>query len=213
MSPKEAKDQIHTRLGDLLMPCGLEFRKSDQWFVRASKVDGENVKELIGVPFYDRPAGYEFSLVVCIRNETVEEMFHLFSGSSTRKYKAMSHTVAIPLEHFTPDASFQVSSSSDVVSATNQLAPVLRDKILPFTDRNRTVKELDALVNGPVRADITLHPSGGMHAIILAHLASNPAFDDLADKYQHEMRTGPNTGFLERYDLLLAHLRRLRSET
>lgn len=213
LKAKEAKDEIHASLAELLVPSGFRFRKSDQLFVRASQVDGERVQEWIGVPFYERPVGYEFCLIVCIRHEAVEELFHLFSGSSTPRYQAMSQTVAIPLEHFTPEASFHVNCTSDVVSATKQLAPVLRDEILPFTDRHRAIKQLDALVNGPVRADITLHPSGGMHAIILAHLADNPAFDELADKYQHEMQTGPNTGFIERYDLLLAHLRRSRAET
>ena len=68
-----------------------------------------------------------------------------------------------------------------------ELAPHLRDRIVPFLDAHQDAKSLDAVMNSEAGAafDQTNPPYRQMSSLILAHLAGNPRFDELVARYEN----------------------------
>jgi hypothetical protein len=85
-------------------------------------------------------------------------------------------------------------------------AEIIRERIIRFFDEHSELRALDRAVNsGPPGFDSTQLLSRAMHAIILARLAGNPAFDSIVNNYRREL-----AAFSEadrgRFEALAAHL-------
>jgi len=188
MTKQQVKGLLLGGLEKLLSGKGFRLKKSGPRFTREIP-DGF---QSIGIPFYDFHPEFEFSLVVCVRLETVERIFHLFAGSP-QKYHGESFTVVAQLESFTErrPATFRVATENDLTNAIAILGPIIETKVAPFLDNNRDVKALEQAMNATIPVDISYHPYRGMHAIILAHLVGQPGFDNLVARYETEMRSLP----------------------
>jgi len=150
--------------------------------------------QLLGVPLRDYNPEFVFSLNICIRLDTAEEIFHRFSSSPNAKYQAMSFTMMTRLEYFTGGpAHYKVTTADDVASVGDALSNVIRDRIVPFFNEHKDAQALDRAVNQEERGiDVTLAPSGQMHSIILAYLAKNGDFDRLVAKHRSDMQLAPD---------------------
>jgi hypothetical protein len=188
MQKREMANLIFEMLGNILVGTEFRLKKSEEGFIR--RIAGG--KQMLGLPLWDYNPEFEFSLVMTIRLEAAEEIFHRFSGSPP-KYHSMSVTTITRLEHFTGVPSkFKVRTREDVESAGVALSGVIRDKIIPFFDDHQDVDALDRAVNRQHPGiDITLNPSGAMHSVILAHLASNNDFDRIVSEHQTDMQLPP----------------------
>lgn len=188
MTKEEMTNLIYQTLGNILSATDFRLKKSKEAFVR--QIPGG--RQMLGPPLLDYNPEFVFSLVMCIRLDAVEEIFHLFSGSPNAKYQAMSYTTITRLEYFTGGPTdFKVATADDVTSAGTVLSSVIREKIIPFFDEHKDVSALDTAVNWQEPGiDITQNPSGAMHSIILAHLAGSQNFDALVAKHRSEMQLG-----------------------
>jgi hypothetical protein len=206
MTKTEVREKIFEQLGPHLP--GFKPRKREECFAR--KITGGT--QCIGVPLVDYRPLFRFSLHTSTRIEEVEEIFNRFAGGRPA-YHHMTLTTATFLEYFYGESErkrFEVRSPEEVAAAIADVAPVFRDRILPFLDTHQTVQSLDAVMNGPEgpRFDRMNPPYRQMHALILAHLAGNPRFDALAEAALAESQ-GFHPVDAKKLEALVAHLRTL----
>jgi hypothetical protein len=203
MNKAEARESIYRELTPLFP--GFRLKKSDEGFVRA--IPGGTDKVL--VPLIDYNPIFIFSLIMGIRNEEVERIFNLFSGSPP-KYHAMTLTTMTPLDFFYPGQrekkEFKVSTPEEIRNAARELSKT-NNAIIDFFNQHQDVKSLDASINsGAAGFDQSSHPYRAMHAIILAHLANNPNFESLVSGFQEEARQWHEAD-RNKFDRLVSYLR------
>jgi len=189
MKKQEMTKLISEMLGNVLSGTDFRLKKSEDGFVR--KIPGSG-RQMLGLPLWDYNPEFEFSLNICIRLDTVEEIFHQFSGSPP-KYHSMSFTTITRLESFTVGPGrYKVMTAEDIASAERVLSRVIRDKIIPFFNEHKDVQALDRAVNCQHPGiDVTQNPSGAMHAVILARLAGNKDFELIVGKHRTDMQLAP----------------------
>ncbi|HXT99378.1 MAG TPA: hypothetical protein VN903_00200 [Polyangia bacterium] len=166
--------------------------------------------QFIGVALVDYRTLFRFTLTISTRIEQVQEIMNRFSGSPP-KFHHITLTTATMLAYFSGASEherFEVRSPEDVAAAVAELAPVLRDRVLPFLDAHQTVQSLDAVMNGPEgrRFDRTNAPYRQMTGLTLARLAGNPRFDALVESARAEMR-GLKPHGAAKLEALVAYLR------
>jgi hypothetical protein len=112
-----------------------------------------------------------------------------------------------------PPKQYSVHNEDEIRAAVAELAPVIRDKILPFLDQHQDVATLDAALNGDdPRIDTSDITSRTLHAVVLAHLAGNPRFEELVARYQAELEKFSALGkSRERLAQLVEYLRSQRA--
>lgn len=144
---------------------------------------------MLELPLVDYNPIFIFSLTICIRMESVEEVFNMFSGLPS-KYYSTTMTTITRLESFTGNqGEYKVVAAEDIASAGRVLSAVIRDKILPFLNHHQDIAALDKAVNREHPGiDSTQNPTGAMHSVILAHLARNKDFDQLVAKHRTSMQ-------------------------
>lgn len=203
MNKTQVANLIFEMLGEILSGTDFRLKKSEDGFVR--KIS--NGRQMLGVPLWDYNPEFEFSLNICIRLDAVEDVFHLFSGSPP-KYHSMSFTMMTRLAQFTGGPrKYKVKTADDVASAGAAFSPAIQNNILPFFNENQDVKALDRMVNGTgPKIDITLNPSGAMHAVILARLAGNPDCERLVIKLRNDMQLAADVA--HPFNQLVEYLRR-----
>jgi hypothetical protein len=193
---------IYERLSRTLHLTGFKLNRKAEGFVRRIPQG----RQEIGVPLTDYNPLFRFSLVICIRLDPVEEVFHLFSGALP-KDQSLSSTSITRLSYFgCPQQSFDVSEPTDIETAFELLDPLVKTQIVPLLDNTQSVAVLERRVNDEAGFDITRHPPKGMHGVILAHLTKNPNWEALVHRYQQEMASfAPDVR--EEYERLVEHLR------
>jgi hypothetical protein len=185
MNNKEMKNLIFEMLATVLSGTDFQLKKSEDGFVR--KIPGG--RQMLGVPLWDYNPEFEFSLNICIRLDSVEDVFHRFSGAPP-KYHAMGFSMMTRLQYFTGGTGiYRVKTADDVAVAETVLSAVIRKNVVPFFAANEDVKSLDETVNGSTSGiDITVNPPGAMHAVLLARLAQNLNFEQIILKHRNAMQ-------------------------
>jgi len=184
MKTQEMKNLILQALSEILCDTDFCLKKSDDAFIRKIP-DG---RQTLGMGFWNFNPKFQFQLMMCIRLEAAEEMYHRFSRAAP-KYYSLSDTTITRLEYFTGGPhKYTVTTAEDVASVVGSLAGVIRGKVIPFFNEHQDVKALDRAVNNQEPGiDITQSPGGPMHAIILAYLAENADFDKIVAKQRDKM--------------------------
>jgi hypothetical protein len=173
------------------MLAGTDFRleRSDEGYVRT--ISGG--KQEIGVPFYDFSPGFEFSLVMSMRLDEVEDITWTFAGTAPED-RSETVTAIVQIEYFAPEipTRFKVRSEKDIEGAASILAPIARERVVPFFYGCKDIQSLDkALHHNARQLDTSYHPYRGMSGITVARLARNPEFDTLVSRYLAEMTSLP----------------------
>jgi hypothetical protein len=163
---------------------GFRPRKKEGDFVR--RIPGG--VQTIGFSLVDWNPQFKVSLVFTIRLEEAEKTLHAVLKTPP-KYQAMTITTATLLDYFFPgerDKEFTVTTPEGIAAVATELAPHLRDRIMPFLDAHQDAKSLDAVMNSEAGASFDQRnpPYRQMSSLILAHLAGNPRFDELAASYE-----------------------------
>jgi hypothetical protein len=190
MKKSEVKNLIYESLKGMLEAHGFRLNKKQEGFVRRIP-DG---KQYIGIPLVDYNPTYIFSLTLTTRLETVQSILNLFTGSPPQ-YHAITVTTITQLDYFTKKKTeYKVATEADISNAIVDLTPLAHGKIIPFLDQHQDVVSWDKAVNSPNNdvcgdssmltdrydsVDNSNHPYRGMTAVVLAHLAGNPTFDDI----------------------------------
>jgi hypothetical protein len=204
------REEVTTKLFEQLQPHLPGFKPQKKEESLARRITGGT--QFIGLALIDHRPLFKFSLPVSIRIEEVEEIINRFAGSPP-KYHRLTRTTGTLLSYFYGESDkkeFKIQSPEDIEAAIAGVAPVIRDRIIPFLDSHQSVQSLDAVMNGPegARFDRTNPPYRQMHGLILARLAGNPRFDALAEAALVEARGWqPHDG--KKLEALVAHLRTL----
>lgn len=189
MKRREAQELIYQRLGDLLAGTDFHFKRNAEGYVRSIP----RGRQEIGVAFYDYSPRFEFSIVVTVRLDKVEDITWEFGGTAPED-RSETETVIIRIEYFAPElpSRFEVYSEEHIELAARVLNPIVRGKIIPFLDKHQDVQSLDnALHRSTVPLDTSMHPYRGICGITIAKLAENPDFNLLVEKYLAEMHNLP----------------------
>jgi hypothetical protein len=204
MKKSEVRNLIYEGLKGVLEDHGFRLNRKQEGFVRRIP-DG---KQCIGVPLVDYNPTYIFSLTLTTRLEAVQSILNLFSGSPPQ-YHSITVTTITQLEYFTKKKTkteYEVVTEADVNKAIAELTPLVHGKVIPFLDQHQDVASWDKAVNSTSNdvcgdssmltdrcnsVDNSNHPYRGMTAVVLAHLARNPNFEEivrrLRDFYQGSM--------------------------
>lgn len=178
MKLKDVRTAIYSKLDEALRPYSFKLNKSREAFVR--KVP--EGRQSIYVSVVDLEPTFEFSIVIGLRADPVEEISHLFSGAS-EKYQNLSETAIVQLSYFTSqeETNYLVSSTRDIDSVTAVVSTILREKVLPVLDECTNIAALEARVNSPQRNfDSSQPPYSFLTSLVLASLVNSDAFEGLA---------------------------------
>lgn len=149
----------------------------------------------------------ELSLLVAVRLDAVEEIYHRFSGASP-EHRSYSKTVVTPLNYFIGgQESTRITSDAELESTLKSWEQRLISELLPYLRTAVDVVSLDHCVNITHDVmDITNPPASYVHHIILAKLAGNPGLADIAALHRHILTSlGCDTDV---YDAVLGYLSR-----
>jgi hypothetical protein len=196
MKKSEIGDLIYEGLNGVVAKHGFRLNRKDEGFNRRIP-DG---KQCLGVPLVDYNPVFIFSLTLTTRLNAVEDIFNLFSGSPP-KYHSITVTTITQLDYFTKKTKteYKVTTEAEVSQAIHDLTPIIESQIIPFFDLHQDVVAWDKAVNSQSNdicgnsslladrcnsVDGSNQPYRGMHAVILACLAGNPAFEEIVHRLQ-----------------------------
>jgi hypothetical protein len=188
MTKRDARNCIYTELGNVLSRTDFQLKRSEEGFVR--RIRGG--RQRIGVALYAYNRRFEFSIVISIRLDAVQNISNMFSGAPP-EYHSETGTAIVQIEYFADVPTlFHVTNEEEIRNAVAQLAPIVREKIVPFLDEHQDVASLDRALNrGAKSVDTSHHPYRGMYGIVVAKLAGNPDFDAIVERYLAEMSSMP----------------------
>lgn len=180
MKMQDVRDGFMARLAPHLE--GFRGRKREGLFVRQFPGGSQQ----FGLAIVDYSPEFRVSMVFSVRIDAVQAIKDEVM-ETPEKYRAMGMTTSTVLEHFFPGEKvkqFSVRSEEEIQSAVDALAPLLRERILPLFDGLRTVEALDQILNSEEGRsfDRTHGSARAMSSLILARLAGNPRFEQLAAK-------------------------------
>ncbi|MCX9157286.1 hypothetical protein OPU71_14250 [Niveibacterium sp. 24ML] len=178
MKLTDVRTAIYARLSEALKPHSFKLNKGQEAFVRAIPQGRQSVY----ISIVDLEPAFEFSVVIGLRADPVEEIAHLFSGAP-EKYQKLSETAIVQLSYFTgrEETAYLVSSTQDINSATSAVSTVLFDAVLPVLEECKTISALEERVNSPQRNFNTAQPPYALlTSLALAALANSNAFESLA---------------------------------
>lgn len=180
MNQSDVLELICADLGAALSDTDFRRARRSGRFVRSIPGGAQD----IGVPVLRRYLSFEFSLVVGIRLDVAEAIGRLFSGALPG-HEDEGITTGLRLESFTSGPTmFKVRSDLDIHDACDELVPVLRGEIVPFLDTHIDVFALDRVMNGGDHTPtIPMEPYRSTDGLIIARLAGNPRFEELADEF------------------------------
>jgi hypothetical protein len=208
VTAEEAKTILGERLTAILRDTGFTPTTSNEAFVRPLAAGRQSIE----VAFWDRRPSVDITLLVSVRLDAVEDVFHRFSGAYA-EHRSLSSTVTTSLNYFVGGPSkVRFNRPEDLSATLDAWEGPMRTEVLPYLDSARDVPSLDRLVN-TTRDILNIQhpPSDLMHHIILAALASNPAFDRLVAQHRAELR---DIGCPpELYEKLVGYLTSLRHST
>ncbi|NEO53643.1 MAG: hypothetical protein F6K54_11460 [Okeania sp. SIO3B5] len=211
MKKKEVRDLIYSKLNEVLSNKGFRLKKSRECFVRSFTGGHQH----ISISIIDYRPEFIFSLTMAIRLDAVEQIFHLFSGSLSN-YQALSTTTLTQLDYFTEGQvkEYKISTETEILTALEKLSKIIIERIIPFFDKHCDIYSVEAGVNSKslIGFDSTQFPSGAMHAVILAHLAGNPNFEELVGQFQDATRNFPE-GEKDKFNQLVVYLRNYSSHS
>jgi hypothetical protein len=189
VTKREARELVYRAVGNMLASTDFRLERSNEGYVRTIS-EG---KQKIGVPFYDFSPRFEFSLVMSMRLDEVEDITWRFAGTVPED-RSETVTAIVQIAYFAPEIPkrFGVWSERDIDGAASILAPIVRERVIPFFDGCKDTQSLDRVLHHSARQlDTSYHPYRGMSAITVARLAGNPEFDILVSKYLAEMTSLP----------------------
>ena len=199
MKKKDVLNLLYSGLFPLLKEVGFKLKKSEEIFERT--IDDKT--DSISIAIVDLNPKFIVSITMGIRLESVENIFHKFSGAPEQLQK-ISTTALIQLEYFTSERpkEFLIEFEKDIGLAVNAFSDVIRKKVLPCFDNNKTVKSLDNVLNVDKTFDSTQLLSKAMHSIIIARLADNPDFESISIGYTNSLSAFPDIDQKKYQDLL-----------
>jgi hypothetical protein len=203
MKKREVIESIYTLISPLLESKGFRLKKGiDGGFFRFFP----GGYQCIGVSLVDLEPDFDFSLVLSIRLDVVEDIANKFNAAPA-KYHARTATFATFQERFLPkgETKFTVSTEAEIGSAIAQLKPVIEERIIPFLDQTQN---LETVAEAMMLTEIPKILPGGpnLRALAVAWMIQHPKFERIASTYKERIRQYPKKS-QEELDAFIAYLR------
>ncbi len=104
-------------------------------------------RQTIGIALYDYNPIFQFSFVTCVRIDKVEAIRHHILETAS-KYHGISETLMMPFQFFSNGPpTYEVQTEAQIQSVMSGVAPLFRQRVLPFLDRYRDIATLDQGMN------------------------------------------------------------------
>jgi len=212
-TPTQLKIALFESLRRELAGDGFELNALRDKFVRRH----DAISDSFQLACKDAKPGYRIQPNVGVRIDRVEEIFHRTSGFD-RGFQDNTSTMGAPVGALVGanarDCEFLLESESEVPDVTGKLVKVFRDIALPYYEKWKSLKAVDADLNAdptrrtPHRGLAWFRCSTGL---IVAKLVGRPDYESLADIYT-EIMTKDNKGFyLKRFQALRQNLDSLKT--
>jgi len=165
---------------------GFKSRKRESDFVRHFP----GGRQRIAFAIVDQRPEFKVAPVFSFRLDAAEEILHAVLGTPPQ-YRKMTTTTVTRLDYFFPGheyVEYSIATPGEIAEVARELAPHLRDRIVPFLDAHRDLGSIEGAVNpedGP-SWDQTSPPYHQMSSLILARLADNPRFESLVERCLRE---------------------------
>jgi hypothetical protein len=200
MKKSEIRKLIYQTLSPAFVAGGFRLKTSAEGFVR--KIAGGT--QSLTIPLWDYMPRYDFSMVMTIRLDAVEDITNRFNAAQP-KYHPQTQTILTQLEHLGARRRWQVVTESELSEALAEAETIVREKIIPFFDRYQDLSSIAVAANlavAPAAVDpaqsggsladralfsSAMHPARAMSAMTLAYLARLENFDELARRYRREL--------------------------
>jgi hypothetical protein len=148
------------------------------------------------LPFYNYNPVYKFSLTILTRIDQVEYIYNKFSNV-LRNWHKETNTLGVRLPQFMPEfrpgdlMPMQAETEQDIHNALCRLAPVLKERIIPFLEEHATNEDLEVCLNRAAPLDFTTSREARFKkGVILAHLCKKSDYEMIVQKYRNEIKFG-----------------------
>ena len=114
----------------------------------------------------------------------MEDITNKFEGTP-EKYHSGTDTAGFLAERFMPKENeiFKVTVKYDIQSAVNRLAPVLRERVIPFLNEHQDLKSVAAAMNLTEIKD----NAKALTAVTVAYLTNDPRFQEIVEGYRKRL--------------------------
>ncbi|GEM_PF-5927503 len=185
MNSLQTRQYLGEFIFNLVAPSDFKQDYTDLMFARALPTG----RQMIGVPFFDYGDNCEASLVMCVRNDDIESIYHLVSNALPQ-HQNESWSLIVQLSYFTGQPErLSIKHSRDIRVIADMFESIIKSRVIPFLDSVNHVHALDDALNNPRNRsiDTSFHPSRGIHGVIAAHLAGRIDYDAMVIHYRQEM--------------------------
>ena len=203
MTKKQVQNLIYSCLTPVLSEEAFRLQKSEGGFVRPIAAG----RQYVGVPLWDYNPVFEFSLVMGVRIEKVEDIVNRFSGSPA-KYQSGTETATFQLDRFMrkETTTFRATSESELQTALSQLLPVIKNQIIPFLDEHQDLLSLAEEMNlNEIRKSVP-GAAYAMGPVTVARLIDSPNFLAIVEGYRQRVSRLPKTE-MEKFEKLVQYLK------
>ncbi|MBK8811929.1 MAG: hypothetical protein IPN69_14530 [Acidobacteria bacterium] len=195
------RKELIERLGEKLGESGFRLLRLLNSFIKKGEP-----KQIYTLYFTDRYEGYEVDPVFGLRFEEVENLFHRVSGFE-EKYKKDTHTVTVSIENLTKNPDFGnlfIKRNGPIDEMFDILYRAFVEFGLPFFDANRTLSDVDRLINSRPEPISIYGFEDYMcyRGIVVAKLADNPRYAELVEIYRKKVEDFYRPGFESLVEIL-----------
>jgi hypothetical protein len=179
MTLTEVKQIVKTELGNFLENYGYKFDSKAYGFLRYF----EGGFNKVGISIVDYQPKFKLSFFFCVRLDEVENILQQYVFI-LEKYRDFTWTLNIPIEHFTCFKEYAFDKKELLLDLLHEIEQVYSTNIDDFLKSNSSVDKLDVSLNiNPSKLGYMTTPEDFIRRIIIAKLAGNTSFDDVADWY------------------------------
>lgn len=205
------RQEVLTSLAMKLQAYGFKLNKSETHFTQKNQLGWFRLWLL----FYVADEGWDVNLVMLIRCNIVEEIYHQISGFQSEKDKKNSFTISKPVKYYgtnkTPTP-FIIVEESQIQEFTNLLFKSFVDEAIPFFEKYNSLQKIDFELNTNPQGSSTslIHDiSKGTISLIIAKLVNHSNYGELVSIYWQHYKSYSGGYYLPVYKKLVKLLESL----
>ena len=198
MTNRELRNTLLELLAAEFASDGFVLTKAAACFTKRLP-DGWHQFQLV---FLVRSAGWEIKPGLLLRKHVVETIYHQASYFEA-KYHPTTATIGLPLEKLArqgPTVSFDLTTEADITSLVQELVVLFRQVALPFFAQYDQLQAIDQELNKEIGESLFSWPNRGSIGLIIAHLVTNPRYEQLEKSYRIYYKQLSNGFYLPEYE-------------
>lgn len=186
MNKTEVNNIIHEALAKSLIGHGFKARKKDSRFKKKTNFGFQ----YFGYPLHDFNPVFEFSFIVGIRFDCIEEILNIALNREERFWNLGLTAILFPRFFIGTDLLFEVKSADEIYQATLKIDEIFNDKILPRINIYNDIISVDRLLNDEMAFDKNSNfESVAQSGVVSAALCGRDDFFEIVDRYRARIST------------------------